>query len=216
MLIRSIPYGATLVAAALMLTGCGKSDPKAPDAAAAVNTGPRTVLNFGNGTEPQDLDPQIVTGVPENKIVNALFEGLVAEGDGGVHEALGAVEDEHAAGLGGRGAGVGDPAAATVTDRRPGFPRAVPAAWSFAEPCHEPPGAAAPRCEVRVSDTAAIDEAVAWRDVHLRPAADGTTSWRLDGESFLMLGDFPSGSIDSRTWGPLPAAALRYRVQRSR
>ena len=109
-----------------------------------------------------------------------------------------------------------DSAAATVADRRPGFPSAVPAAWSFAEPGREPPGAAAPRCEVRVSDAAAIDEAVAWRDVHLRPAADGTASWRLDRESFLMLGDFPSGSIDSRTWGPLPAAALRYRVPRSR
>ena len=54
-----------------------------PEAAAVANTGPRTVLNFGNGTEPQDLDPQIVTGVPENKIVNALFEGLVAEGPNG-------------------------------------------------------------------------------------------------------------------------------------
>ena len=109
-----------------------------------------------------------------------------------------------------------DRAAATVTDRRPGFPSAVPAAWSFAEPFHEPPGTAAPRCEVHVSDTAAIDEAVAWRDVHLRPAADGAASWRLDGGSYLLLGDFPSGSIDSRTWGPLPAAALRYRVQRCR
>ena len=81
--IRSIPHGATLLVAALILTGCGKSDSKAPETAAAANAGPRTVLNFGNGTEPQDLDPQIVTGVPENKIVNALFEGLVAEGPNG-------------------------------------------------------------------------------------------------------------------------------------
>ena len=69
--------------AALIITGCGKSDSKAPETAAAANAGPRTVLNFGNGHEPQDLDPQIVTGVPENKIVNALFEGLVAEGPNG-------------------------------------------------------------------------------------------------------------------------------------
>jgi oligopeptide transport system substrate-binding protein len=81
--IRSIPHGATLLMAALIITGCGKSDSKAPEAAAAANAGPRKVLNFGNGTEPQDLDPQIVTGVPENKIVNALFEGLVAEGPNG-------------------------------------------------------------------------------------------------------------------------------------
>lgn len=40
-------------------------------------------MHLGNGTEPQDLDPQIVTGVPENKIINALFEGLVAEGPSG-------------------------------------------------------------------------------------------------------------------------------------
>ena len=96
-------------------------------------------------------------------------------------------------------------------------PIAVPSAWSFAEPCPDAPGNPEPlRCDVRVSETAAIDEAVAWRDVHLRPATDGTASWRLDGGSYLLLGDFPSGSIDSRTWGPLPAAALRHRVQRSR
>lgn len=97
------------------------------------------------------------------------------------------------------------------------FPSAVPAAWSFTEPCrNDPDTTMPPRCEVRVSDTAVIDEAVAWRDVHLRPTADGTTSWRLDGGAYLLLGDFPSGSIDSRTWGPLPAAALRYRVPRRR
>jgi len=35
-------------------------------------------LHIGNGTEPKDLDPQIVTGVPEHHIIEALFEGLVA------------------------------------------------------------------------------------------------------------------------------------------
>lgn len=106
-----------------------------------------------------------------------------------------------------------DRTAATATDRRPGFPSAVPAAWSFAEPCHDPREATAPRCDVHVSDEARIDEAVAWRDVHLRPAADGTASWRLDAGSYLVLGDFPSGSIDSRTWGPLQSASLRHRVR---
>jgi oligopeptide transport system substrate-binding protein len=37
------------------------------------------VLHFGNGVEPEGLDPHIVTGVAENKIVSALFEGLVAK-----------------------------------------------------------------------------------------------------------------------------------------
>lgn len=35
------------------------------------------VLRVGNGIEPQDLDPQRVTGNPESAIIGALFEGLV-------------------------------------------------------------------------------------------------------------------------------------------
>lgn len=35
------------------------------------------VLHWGNGTEPQELDPHIVTGVPEHHIIVALLEGLV-------------------------------------------------------------------------------------------------------------------------------------------
>lgn len=37
------------------------------------------ILYFGNGTEPQDLDPHIVTGVPEHNIIDALLEGLVSK-----------------------------------------------------------------------------------------------------------------------------------------
>lgn len=37
------------------------------------------ILHIGNGTEPQDLDPHIVTGVPEHRIISALLEGLVIE-----------------------------------------------------------------------------------------------------------------------------------------
>lgn len=48
-----------------------------------VDTEGLKVLHFGNGTEVQDLDPQVVTGVPENKVINALFEGLVAEDETG-------------------------------------------------------------------------------------------------------------------------------------
>jgi oligopeptide transport system substrate-binding protein len=40
------------------------------------NAAPK-ILQFGNGTEPQDLDPQVVTGIPEHRLINALFEGLV-------------------------------------------------------------------------------------------------------------------------------------------
>ena len=34
-------------------------------------------MRIGNGAEPQDLDPQTTTGVPEHRIQSALFEGLV-------------------------------------------------------------------------------------------------------------------------------------------
>ena len=35
------------------------------------------ILHYGNQTEPQDLDPHIVTGVPEFHIIQSLLEGLV-------------------------------------------------------------------------------------------------------------------------------------------
>jgi oligopeptide transport system substrate-binding protein len=37
------------------------------------------ILLVGNGGEPKSLDPQLVTGVIENKILLSLFEGLVAD-----------------------------------------------------------------------------------------------------------------------------------------
>lgn len=35
------------------------------------------IFHYANGTEPEGLDPHIVTGVQENNIISALFEGLV-------------------------------------------------------------------------------------------------------------------------------------------
>ena len=37
------------------------------------------VLHFGNGTEPQSIDPHIATGVPEHQVITALFEGLTTK-----------------------------------------------------------------------------------------------------------------------------------------
>jgi len=37
------------------------------------------ILHLGNSSEPKDLDPHIVTGVPEHNIISALLEGLVSE-----------------------------------------------------------------------------------------------------------------------------------------
>lgn len=59
----------------LALAGCGQSgSPSAPKSNGGV---PEQILHLGNGSEPQDLDPQIVTGVLEFRIVSALMEGLV-------------------------------------------------------------------------------------------------------------------------------------------
>ena len=53
------------------LTGCGNNESN-------VSSGNKTgTLYWGNGTEPQSLDPQIATGVPEHHIISAVMEGLV-------------------------------------------------------------------------------------------------------------------------------------------
>lgn len=50
------------------------------------------VLYWGNGSEPQDLDPQIVTGIPEAHILNGLFEGLVSQDPVDLHPIPGVAE----------------------------------------------------------------------------------------------------------------------------
>jgi len=55
----------------ILLTACSESI-KPVDTAVK-----NQILYIGNGTEPQDLDPHIVTGVPESKVLMALLEGLV-------------------------------------------------------------------------------------------------------------------------------------------
>lgn len=56
-----------------LLTACGGGETN-------VSTGNREgILHFGNGAEPQELDPHIVTGVPEHHIISALLEGLVSK-----------------------------------------------------------------------------------------------------------------------------------------
>ena len=67
-------------------SGCAKKE------LASAKTSPGKVLLFGNGAEPQDIDPHVVTGVTENKIINALFEGLVTEPESGIGAAPGVAE----------------------------------------------------------------------------------------------------------------------------
>ena len=56
-----------------LLTACGSGESN-------VTSGNRDgILHWGNGAEPQELDPHIVTGVPEHHIIVALLEGLVSK-----------------------------------------------------------------------------------------------------------------------------------------
>ena len=60
---------------------------------------------------------------------------------------------------------------------------------------------------------ALIERMAVWRDILHRPAADGVVEWRLQSNASFVLGDFPSGSRDSRHWGPLDRSMLRSRAQ---
>ena len=66
---RPIPRRPPLMAAWLataVLLGCGTST-QYPD------------LLFVNGAEPESLDPAIITGVPESRLIRALYEGLTTQ-----------------------------------------------------------------------------------------------------------------------------------------
>ena len=65
-----------VIAATLLLVALSGCSSRKDHIAQAVRAG---IFHFGNGDEPQDLDPQIVTGIPEHKIIMTLFEGLVIE-----------------------------------------------------------------------------------------------------------------------------------------
>ena len=60
-----------LLFSCILITACGKRE-KAADAGVRDQ-----IFHIGNGGEPQTLDPHLVSGVPENRILDNLFEGLV-------------------------------------------------------------------------------------------------------------------------------------------
>ncbi len=70
---------------ALILWGCGNKQPTGNPAPGQAAAPTEQILQFGNGTEPQDLDPQVVTGVPEFHIVSGLLEGLVGQDPEDLH-----------------------------------------------------------------------------------------------------------------------------------
>ncbi len=75
-----------LLLAALALAGCGPRETR-------VDIGNREqVLHLGNGAEPQDLDPQLVTGVTEHHLIMSMLEGLVIEDPVDLHPIPGVAE----------------------------------------------------------------------------------------------------------------------------
>lgn len=90
---------------------------------------------------------------------------------------------------------------------------AVASPWAGGDSADEP----SPRLECRIepgctSDVITIVALSVWRDVLYRPAADGNVAWRLGPGEVFLLGDFSSGSRDSRHWGPIGADRLLQRV----
>ena len=69
-ILRIVPIGIILL---LGFVACGKRESR-------VTEGNRLQeLHLSNGTEPEDIDPHLVTGVPEHYIIASLTEGLVSE-----------------------------------------------------------------------------------------------------------------------------------------
>lgn len=62
-----------LVLLCSILTACGTGESN------VVQGNRDGILHYGNGAEPQGLDPHVVTGVPENHLIRALFEGLAVK-----------------------------------------------------------------------------------------------------------------------------------------
>ena len=72
--------------ALILHAGCGRRETR-------VEFGNREqILYRGNGTEPAELDPQIVTGVTEHHTIMALLEGLVIEDPVDLHPTPGVAE----------------------------------------------------------------------------------------------------------------------------
>ena len=77
---------AALLPALLLLAGCGNRQTQVQVADQG------QILRLGNGSEPQELDPHIVTGVPEHHIIMALLEGLVTQDPKDLHPLPGMAE----------------------------------------------------------------------------------------------------------------------------
>jgi type IV secretory pathway protease TraF len=103
------------------------------------------------------------------------------------------------------------------------LPLRPPEAWDVARPWPVEPGQRPEDDErspvlsllVSAAESTAVGivRITLWRDTRYRPAADGVTAWTLPAGAVFAVGDFPSGSRDSRHFGPLPLTALRHRIR---
>lgn len=66
-----LQFTALLLLPLLFLVGCGIDSLSGDDEA---STG---ILRLGNGAEPQGLDPHLITGFPEFRILRSLYQGLI-------------------------------------------------------------------------------------------------------------------------------------------
>ena len=84
-MLRCLSFFVSLFTLAFLAPGCAKKNSPSPVSSLPTAVVPATslaakkILNYGNGAEPQDLDFQIVTGVPEHRLAITFFEGLVSE-----------------------------------------------------------------------------------------------------------------------------------------
>ncbi len=83
---RSLRIRLLVAGLALLAAGCGRRE------APRIEAARRGILLWGNGTEVQGIDPQIVTGVPEHHVITALCEGLLAEDPHDLHPVPGVAE----------------------------------------------------------------------------------------------------------------------------
>ena len=84
---NALPWIPLLLAVLIsLLTGCGTGESN------VVQGNRNGILHYGNGAEPQGLDPHVVTGVPENHLIRALFEGLAVKNPGTLEPEPGVAE----------------------------------------------------------------------------------------------------------------------------
>lgn len=111
-----------------------------------------------------------------------------------------------------------DEAGCKPEDARSGLSGQPPAAWQWASPWVDATPTDVPlvlecRDETsRADGMVSIEQVFAWRDMLHRPGADQIVEWRLGPQEFFVLGDFPSGSRDSRQWGPISADRILHRA----